>query len=298
MFTEFTYSLRRYLWQILGWGITFSLVALFLMSLYKPLVEQQAQMLSLVKAYGENFMAFFGGGSDFMSPGGYLDFGFFSYMPVVAGIFAVIFGAGLLVGDEENGTLDLIMAHPISRTSLFWGRLLSFVVALMGILLLTWVGFALGIPMAGWDINPFVLLLPHLTMLALLLLIGALALFLSLVIPSRTLAASLSAGLLVASYFVTSLARINNQLKTLNDFSPMKYFQGGNALDGLNWQYFLGLLGFAVLFILLAWLLFQRRDIRVGGEGSWTLPKFSLDMMWDWSKWGKKETIAQKTKGD
>jgi ABC-2 type transport system permease protein len=164
--------------------------------------------------------------------------------------------------------------------------------------LLTWVGFALGIPMAGWDISPFVLLLPHLTMWALLLLIGALALFLSLVIPSRTLAASLSAGLLVASYFVTSLARINNQLKTLNDFSPMKYFQGGNALDGLNWQYFLGLLGFTVLFILLAWLLFQRRDIRVGGEGSWTLPKFSLDMMWDWSKWGKKETIAQKTKGD
>jgi len=33
-----------------------------------------------------------------------------------------------------------------------------------------------------------------------------------------------------------------------------------------------GLLGATLLLTLLAWVLFQRRDIRVGGERSWTLP--------------------------
>jgi ABC-2 type transport system permease protein len=277
MFTVFTNSMRRYLWQILGWGITFGAVAVYLMSLYKPLLAQQAQMQSLIDAYGASFLAFFGGSSDFLSPGGYMDFGFFSYMVVVAGIFAVIFGAGLLAADEEKGTLDLVLAHPISRTDLFWGRLLAFVVALISILLLTWAGFASGISMAGWDVSPFELLLPNVSMLVVLLLFGMLALLLSMTLPSRTLAASLAAVLLVASYFVTSMAHVSDRLKTLNDFSPLRYFQGGRAIEGLNWQNLLGLFGFAVFFALVAWLLFLRRDIRVSGEGSWRIPGLAFN---------------------
>jgi hypothetical protein len=32
-------------------------------------------------------------------------------------------------------------------------------------------------------------------------------------------------------------------------------------------------LAFGLLFSVLGWLLFQRRDIRVGGEHSWRLPR-------------------------
>ena len=276
MITVYLNSMRRYLGQIFGWGLTFGAVALYLLAIYKPLVYQQAQMQSLLKAYGDSFMAFFGGSMDFLSPGGYMDFGFFSYMVVVAGIFAVIFGAGLLAADEEKGTLDLILAHPISRTGLFWGRLLAFITALICILILTWAGFALGIPVAGWEISAFKLLLPHISMLAALLVFGALALFLSFILPSRTVAASVAAALLVASYFVTSLVRVNDQLETLNKFSPLKYYQGGRAVAGLDWENFLGLVGAALLFFLVAWLLFLRRDIRVSGERGWSLPTMGL----------------------
>jgi hypothetical protein len=37
-------------------------------------------------------------------------------------------------------------------------------------------------------------------------------------------------------------------------------------------------MGLAVLFLLLAWMLFERRDIRVGGEGGWRLPKVNLSL--------------------
>jgi ABC-type transport system involved in multi-copper enzyme maturation permease subunit len=44
------------------------------------------------------------------------------------------------------------------------------------------------------------------------------------------------------------------------------------ALEDLNWEHLLGLLGFTLLFTLLAWLLFERRDVRLSGTGSWKHP--------------------------
>ncbi len=83
----------------------------------------------------------------------------------------------------------------------------------------------------------------------------------------------MAAGLaLVTSYFITSLARLNPSLETIADASPLNYYQSGQAILGLNIAWLSGLLASAVLFAALAWWLFERRDIRVGGEGGWRLP--------------------------
>lgn len=272
MFTIFNQSLRRWKWQIVGWGSVLLIIALYLMWLYKPMLDQQAQLKDLFDAYGKEMLAFFGGAVDIFSVGGYLTYGFFSYIPVAVGILALLLGAGLVAADEEKGTLDLILAHPIARTALFWGRWLALVVALTAVLLLTWLGFALGLPLSGLDTTVGQLLLPHISLLAILLLFAALALFLSLLLPSRTLAASVTGTLLVASYIVTSLASVNDKLAPINNFSPLKYYQSGNAVYGLDWGYLLGILAAALIFTVLAWLLFLRRDIRVSGEHGWSLP--------------------------
>jgi hypothetical protein len=69
------------------------------------------------------------------------------------------------------------------------------------------------------------------------------------------------------------LANINQDLKPIVKFTPLFcYYQGGDAVTGLNWGWLGGLLAVSMLFALLAWLLFGRRDIRVGGERSWHLP--------------------------
>jgi ABC-2 type transport system permease protein len=102
---------------------------------------------------------------------------------------------------------------------------------------------------------------------------GMLALLLSLLLPSRRLAAT-AAGLgLVASFFITSLARINEDLETLAKLSPLNYYQGGQAITQLNLEWLGGLLAVALALTLLAWWRFERRDIRVGGEGGWGLPR-------------------------
>ncbi len=105
-----------------------------------------------------------------------------------------------------------------------------------------------------------------------LLCFGTLALLLSMLLPSRRRAGMTAGLLLVASYFLTSLARINSDLEPAARLSPLNYYQSGDAIRGLNAAWFVGLLAVAVLWALLAWWRFERRDIRVGGEAGWRLP--------------------------
>ncbi len=268
----FRYTLRRFRGQILGWGIALALLGVLLVSMYDMIAAQQDQLEDLLKLYPEEFTAFFGDFSSFGTPEGFLSVELLSYMPLILGIFAVLTGSGLLVSDEENGRLDLIMAHPVSRTALFLGRLLAFVAAAVAILAICWLGIVVPMNWSSMGIGWGRICLPLLSVLAELLLFGAMALFLSMVLPSRRLAATTAGLLLVASFFITGLAKINEDLEPIAKLSPLNYYQAQDAFHALNGAWLAGLLGSAVVFAALAWWRFQRRDIRVGGEGGWRLP--------------------------
>ena len=277
--TVFGYTLRRLRGQILGWGIALGLMAMLVVSIYGVFADQRAQLDQILEAYPPELMAFFGldtATTSMFSPEGFISVEFFSYAPVIIGIFAVLMGSGLLASDEEKGTLDLILAHPVSRTSLFMGRLLAFVTATVGILAIVWLGFIVGMSRSVMSIGWGAMLLPLLSLLAVLLVFSTLALLLSMLLPSRRTAASVAGFVMVASYFVSSLATIDERLETVAKLSPLSYYQSGEAIHGLNWQWLGGLLLVAVIFTLLAWWRFWRRDIRVGGEGGWRLPSLSL----------------------
>jgi ABC-2 type transport system permease protein len=271
MFTIFKHSLSRNLGTILGWGLSLAVLGGYLVLFYDTLAEQQAQLNQLISQYPPELMAMFGGMDDMFTPHGYINVEFFSYMPLILGIYIVLSGSGLLAGDEENGTLDLVLAHPVSRTAVFWGRLLSFTATVLAILLITWLGFVIAIPGTQLDITPAEMALPFFSLFVLLALFGMLALLLSMLLPSRRLAGMVSGLLLVASFFITTLARLDENLENLARFSPLNYYQGGLALLEVEWGWLAGLLVAALLFTLLAWWRFQRRDIRVGGEGGWQL---------------------------
>ncbi len=97
-----------------------------------------------------------------------------------------------------------------------------------------------------------------------------------MLLPARRLAAMAAGLVMVVSYFASSMATLNESLAAVARFLPYDYFQGGDALSGLNLTWFLGLLAASAVLALLAWWRFQRRDIRVGGEGGWRLPSLPL----------------------
>src|SRR5262249_50436374 len=69
------------------------------------------------------------------------------------------------------------------------------------------------------------------------------------------------------------LARLDKGMEPVARFSPIFYYQSGDAIEGLNCWWLTGLGMAAALFVALAWWCFERRDIRVVGEGGWRLPR-------------------------
>ena len=57
-----------------------------------------------------------------------------------------------------------------------------------------------------------------------------------------------------------------------SQWSSLTYYQGGGALEGFNTGDFVGLLFMSIVFVAIATWLFQRRNIRIAGEGGWRLP--------------------------
>jgi ABC-2 type transport system permease protein len=267
-------SLSRFRGQILGWGISLGLLAGFMTLFYDTIAEQRENYMKLMAGYPKEFLAFFATTdvAQMFTPGGYLNLEFFSYMTIIVGIFVILAGSGLLAGDEENGTLDLILAHPVSRSILFVGRALAFLAATIAILALTWLGFVIVVPGTMMDVSAGELALPMVSLFGILALFGALALLLSMLLPSRRLAAMTSGIALVACYFINALSQIDDSLDPIAKLLPFRYYRGGLAIDEMNWGQWAVMLGAAAVFVLAAWWRFERRDIRVGGEGGWSLP--------------------------
>lgn len=273
MLTTFRYTLRWTRGQILGWGLGIAALGLLLVPFYDVFMTEQSNLLEMIENYPPEFLAFFGGDAAAMAtPEGYLGMYGFSMLPVIIGIFAVIAGSGLLSKDEEGGQLDLIVAHPVSRTALFWGRLTAFAVATAAICVLGWLGFVVLLFQSSLDVTWGQMALPFLALMAQALVFGSLAVLLSMVTPSRSLAGAGAGLVLVLSYFLTSLSGLNQRLATVARLLPYDYYQGGDAIAGLDWPSFLGLLAVSALLGTLAWWRFERRDIRIAGEGGWRLP--------------------------
>jgi ABC-2 type transport system permease protein len=273
MLTVTRHTLIRLRGQILGWGLGIASLGLIIVLFYGVFMDQQETLLQMIEAYPPEFLAFFGGDATSMTtPGGYLGMYGFSMLPVIGGIFAVIAGSGLLACDEESGRLDLLVSYPVGRTAFFAGRLLALLLATLGILLIGWVGFALPLFSSSLDVSAGSMALPFFSLLAQLALYGALALLLSLLLPARRYAAATAGAILVCDYLLGSLAGLNETLAEVAQLLPYHYFQGGEALEGLDLGSTLALLGVAALIALFAWWRFQRRDLRVAGEGSF--PQF------------------------
>jgi ABC-2 type transport system permease protein len=270
MFAEFKHSLRRFRGQIIGWWIGVGLYGLLMAYFYGTIAKIEG-LQQLLESYPQEMLAFFGEITKINTPMGYLDTYYFSYMTMIIGIFAIGACASLLVGDEEKGILDLVMSQPISRSELYWGRVLGFIAAVLLVLLVGWLSWLIPSGSSGMDLSWIEFLRPFVPLFAILVLFGLLALFMSLILPSTRFAGMLSGGLLVANFLLIGLARINDTLEPIVRLTPLNYYQGGNAAEGLNWEWLAGLLGAALIFGLLGWLLFQRRDIRVGGESGWGL---------------------------
>lgn len=208
------------------------------------------------------------------TPAGYTTWHTVGQLPVILGIWAVLAGARLVRGEEERGSLDLLLATPHSRARLLGEKSAALVAALGLIALLIGLGRAVGEAVAGLPVDAAGALLTGLNASLTALVFGLLALLLAQVLGHRAAAAGWAGALLVLSYFLNGTGRIVEHGIWLQRLSPLYYHDLSKPLIA---TYGSNVGAFTVLVVLslglagASLLLFLRRDI-----GGTTLPAWHI----------------------
>src|SRR6478672_10239540 len=142
---------RGFLWWSLG---LIGFVAL-IVSVY-PTVHSNPSLNKLAQDYPEALQAFiaFGGTVDYSSAAGYLGIELFSLMvPLLLLVAAIGTGAGTIAGEEERGTLELLLANSVSRTRVVLEKTVALVAEIAGLGLVLWLALWVGALLANMDIS-------------------------------------------------------------------------------------------------------------------------------------------------
>ena len=250
--------------QILGWG--FGVGALiFLTVVIYPSISTSYELI--MKQLPEGLKTFLDLEHSLTTLEGYMNTEIFSYVPLVLAIFAIIAGTASIVGEEQSGTLEILIAQPLSRVRLMVTKLIGLLLVnglIIGILsVMLWIA----ILVIDVDVSVNRVMLALLLLWPFLTFMSFLSVFLSMLVSSRIIAGSIIAGLLVLSYVLDSLSNLVSGLELIRPIYLTTYYQGNNALvSEVSFIYVLGLMGLLSGTFLLSMWLFFRRDIPTHGS--------------------------------
>jgi len=251
---------RGFLWWSVGLiGFVALIVAVW------PTVHSNPSLNKLSQDYPEALQSFlaFGGAVDYSSAAGYLGIELFSLMvPLLLLVAAIGTGAGAIAGEEERGTLELLLANPVSRTKVVLEKTVALVAEITGLGVVLWLALWIGALLANMDISAGHLAAATLSAVLLALAYGAIAILLGAATGRRSVAIGLTAAAAVAAYLVNGLAPLVDALDVLQKLSPFYHYAAGDPLrDGVSFTHMAVLVAIAAVATALAPWFFKRRDV-------------------------------------
>jgi ABC-2 type transport system permease protein len=248
---------RDWRMSVVSVGVVMFLLAVLYIVIY-PEYRDMLQDMELPAA----FDVFLGEAGSIATPEGFLSAEYFSWVPLILITVAIIAGTGTVAGEESAGTLDLLLALPIRRWRVLTEKTAGVAVALIGAALLAYPGFLLGKLFVDFPLSNLRLAEAVANMLPVAILYLAISVALAAAIPGRTLAAVGAAGLVIAAYFLNTVAAAVSSFSELRKASPFYWSDGSRVLiHGFDFGRAGLLLGVAALVFVFALWAFERRDI-------------------------------------
>jgi ABC-2 type transport system permease protein len=234
--------------------------------------------------------------------GGYLSYKDFGSVTLIVALYAALQGTQVLRGSESKGLFDLWFAAGRSRSEIFRDRVLSFVVALVAIVALIYLGT--GLSGALSDEQLWVSALGQCVAVAAVGLVAfSFSLLVSQFLHSTRTAAGLASVYLVASYFIANISGSLGAASFLRFFSPFFYYlQERTLVPGTPFDVVaVGVaLALAVALSTAAWRLFVARDAggvtlartRRARPVDYTMHRSRLVRRWLWLGWVWEQRLA------
>ncbi|MDX3434137.1 ABC transporter permease [Streptomyces sp. ME01-18a] len=249
----FTKSLSDSRRSLAGWALGTAAVGMMYASTYP---SQRANTASLPEAMREALHID-------ATAAGYLHASVFGViLPLLAMIYGVVVGSRAIAADEESGQMDLLLAHPLTRTRLALQRFAALVAGAAVISVLVWLALlAIRDSAQLTSITPTEFLAQCLSLALLAITFGALALGIGAAGARRAVVLATSAVIGVLAYTANTFAA---QLGTdwIAYLSPFHYYIGGEPLrNGFQWADASVLAAGAAAIVSASIIRFNRRDL-------------------------------------
>jgi ABC-2 type transport system permease protein len=263
VFAKGIFDSRR---TMIGWGLGTAAAAGLVVGLY-PVIRDTPELVDLLESYPEALLELFGIDSidTYTSPPGFLETQLFaSYVPLIFLIFAIGRGVASIAGEEQERTLDVLLANPVSRTRVVLDKAgaIAALIGGLGVVLfgVVWLG---SLFYDGWPATVNIVA-ASVSAVLLGLLFAFLALAVGGVTGRRGMSVGIVSGLTVATYIIRGIAPLVDGLEWAERLSPFFYYLDHNPLQsGFSIGYAAVLAAAAGLFLAVAVWGFGRRDIGV-----------------------------------
>lgn len=247
--------------SILWWSIGIILFNLMVMAFY-PSFGDNASYSQLVNSLPPDLVKVFLGSLG-SGPEVYLDGKlYFMILPFMFLAFNMLFGSDTIATEEKNGLLDLVLSTPIPR----WKLLLEKFGAMIALnIILGFVSFIsvwLGAIAVDASLNTWHILAVSVSLTGLGIFFGGLAIGISAVTGNKQISLGITGAVGVVAYLLNALAPLSTDYSHYQKLSPFYYYINHDPLvKGLNIGDFSVLIIFAIIFLIIGLIIFQRRDL-------------------------------------
>lgn len=262
MFTSvFLKTLRDLRRSLLGWSIGIVSLVLVMAAVW-PSMRDMPDLEEFLSNYPEVMQQLFDFSAITTGPG-FLNAELYSMLlPALFMIFGIGRGARLIAGEEADGTLDVLVVTPVSRTRVLFEKAAALAIALLLLALVLWVSVLAASAAADLGVGVRDATAGSVAMVLLGLLFGWLAMAVGAATGRRPLALGVAATAAVASYVLHVLGAL---VDAIEPWQPLSPFTRAVETGPLGPEFPLGFVWLAVaaLLVIAATVpVFDRRDIR------------------------------------
>ena len=249
---------------LLGWSAGISAYIAINILVYSSISGQAQALNKALDNLPAGAKALFGGSGDFLSPVGYLNSKlYYLILPLLFIMLSVSLVRHLFSREEDNGTLELLLARPISRNTFLLAKLLTSLAVVFSVGVITLLVTTICAKSINYDIGTIRLIQASAMTVLLSLLFGSVAWALAAIGRFGKISSTAGAGVIaLASYLFSSLEGFASWLEWPAKLLPYHYYDPAAVLHGTyNWWNAVGMIIATLLILCVAFAGFRRRDI-------------------------------------
>lgn len=256
------------LWErrtsLVWWVVGAAALAAWIVAFY-PALRDSAELQTFIEDFPPELLALFGIDPAVYTTGfGYLQAQLYTLIaPLLLIALCIGMGASATAREEEDKTMDLLLATPTSRSRVILEKFLAMAVAAGLVAATMALVLIIADPIVDLRLSPAGIVAINVGVLLLGLLFGTLAMAIAAWRGSRGLAAGVAAAAAISAWFVNGFAPLVDWVGAIDPYLPFSWYLAEDPLlNGAPWQYLL-LAGAGLALMVATVALFARRDIGV-----------------------------------